>query len=813
MKRRTVLKMGAMLPAFLAVPARASAGLFLVRAGTATAVIVLPEAADAQLTSAAKTLADYVEKSTGARLPITTGQAPAGQTSVRLGGPPPADVSGDGFAISPDADGLVIAGASSWGTRFGVYEFLERYAGVRWLFPGPDGEDVPARGDLAVPAERLSTTPAFSMRVFSDLGKGDGWDSADINLRWASRAARAHWPVEFHHKMAAIFPPKVYANPDLPGFHPDYYPLKDGKTVLPGANQTTGWQPRYSRKDVVDRAAEYVLTFFRDNPAATSISLGANDLNGYSEDELEPALNSFGYASASRAYYGFVNAVAERVAAEFPGKTIGLLAYTHVVDPPPFPLHPSVVPFLTRDRYIWANEEGREIDRRHTRAWRRVATRIGWYDYAYGTPYTLPRLDLDGMRQAWSWARANGVAFHYAELYPNWGEGPKAWIFARLTWDVRSDVRALLREWCERAVGPAGAADLVRYYELWDSFWSGRVPRTPFFALGRHRTYFSLNLADYLAEITPAEVARARRLLEAAAAKAQTPAQVKRAAILLRAFEYYEASALSYFRPVPVPRTDRQALALAEETLTTLDEKVRLARRRIQIVQEVKPDPILRHRLEPERLFLNWTGFDPYRFWTLADRVRGDGNRGALHDRLTTAAAGTGDQARLARLILRVASGAAPNRVVNGSFEDGTPAPWTISSTRAAIVRGTSFSGTASLALTGPQVDATQSVKIQPGLVAARFRYRSTGRSPAVAATRFIARDAAGATLRVYAQPLRFTAETTGRWAWLGVVEDVPAVIGAKSVDHVLLVVTIIDHDPARPAIHLDDVVLHDENS
>ena len=44
-----------------------------------------------------------------------------------------------------DPSQVIIAGPTPYGTEFGVYEFLERYVGVRWLMPGPDGEDVPAR--------------------------------------------------------------------------------------------------------------------------------------------------------------------------------------------------------------------------------------------------------------------------------------------------------------------------------------------------------------------------------------------------------------------------------------------------------------------------------------------------------------------------------------------------------------------------------------------------------------------------------------------------------------------------------------------
>ena len=52
---------------------------------------------------------------------------------------------GDGFRVSATADGMTIAGGTEHAVLYGVYKFLEQYAGVRYFLPGL--EKIPA-GDI-----------------------------------------------------------------------------------------------------------------------------------------------------------------------------------------------------------------------------------------------------------------------------------------------------------------------------------------------------------------------------------------------------------------------------------------------------------------------------------------------------------------------------------------------------------------------------------------------------------------------------------------------------------------------------------------
>ena len=55
-------------------------------------------------------------------------------------------------------------GGASRGTRNGVYTFLEDYLDVRWLLPGPMGEDVALRASVLLPAMDRTERPSFRNR-------------------------------------------------------------------------------------------------------------------------------------------------------------------------------------------------------------------------------------------------------------------------------------------------------------------------------------------------------------------------------------------------------------------------------------------------------------------------------------------------------------------------------------------------------------------------------------------------------------------------------------------------------------------------
>lgn len=807
-RRRVLQVLGAAatvtaLPVWRAVPPAGGAGpLPIVDGGQARAAVL----ADAASAAMADELVAYVEKATGVRLPRT---ASPGQTVIHVGAPGPdptvpallAGLDPDGYLIHPHLGTIAVIGPSAVGTANGVRGFLERFLDIRWLLPGPDGEDVPARSTVAVPPALVRDAPAFLQRSLSPLRD----NRFPIQRTWAERnrlQGVGTEPIAFHHNLHTLFPVETY------GGHRDYYSTPEP----PEPGDTTGWQPRFSVPATIDVAVDEIHKYFLVNPTARSISLGVNDGEGFFE------------ADPVTAYYSWVNEVVRRVLVLHPDKTFGLLAYRKLETPPAFRLHERIVPFLTKDRYAWIDPTEHAAGQALTDRWLAVAGRLGFYDYLYGAPYLLPRVFPHRYAETLRYAAGKGVVAHYAEIYPNWGEGPKPWITARLQWDPNANVDQLLREWYERAVGTAAAPELAAYYDLWERFWVERVPRSAWFRAGA--TYQLFNQPEYMEVVEAADLDRSRELLDAAATLAVTPPQKARATTLRRTFDLFDAAAASYPKFVGVPADAAAAEALLRRGVDTFQRRLDDAVRRGQLIQEFARDPVLVLPWNPATVpNLNWSGWNPSEFWSLVEylRVREPAG-GPVTDRarqLSTDHPTAGGRGYAALLLRGVPE---PQRLVNPSFETGTTdaPPWRrldrSSGTRAIArmagagatgpgflrVSGSGWGGPAQLLDLDPRPEP---VAAQPHLVALRAVYRAPAGTKASVQ---LAVDLIGANGRMIpggsVRGLVTYLQGTGAWLPLRLDAEVPAKVGTaevKQVDVVFLVDSVGDIE-----VDLDDVSL-----
>ncbi|MFC5407593.1 DUF4838 domain-containing protein [Cohnella soli] len=658
--------------------------------GQTNAVIVIADDASAKISAAANTLVEYVQKSTGAQLSVQTetqydqSTGKEGMIPIYIGKAAPGQENNaasmldgmldDGFVILPRQKDITILGAKETGTEFGVYEFLERYVGVRWLLPGEYGDDVPQSATLAIPITNVKQQPAFHSRAMWPLQYVNEGGNDPAQYEWGVRNRLRVQNPGFEHYLWWMFLPTINYED-----HPDFYPHdEEGNPLIP--SYYYGWQPCFSNEATVDFAVDWIKNYFRDNPNASSISLAVSDNGGFCEalphhPNYTDKLNSLGLPDMSDIYYGWVNKVVERVLEQYPDKWFGLLAYQEVYDPPSFALNERVVPYLTKDRLAWSDPEVRAHDQTVVDKWLQKASYIGFYDYNYGTPYVLPRIYNHLMADNYRYAIDNNVIASYGELFPNWGEAPKIWLMTKLLWDPEQDVDVLLDDWYKRAVGPEAAPYLKAYYDHWEDFWENRIKETDWFQGRKNIVYFMYNSAAYLSAVTDEEIAQSRSWLESAVAKAQTNDQKARANLLLKAFEYYEASALSYPKAVGALSDTNAALKLLEYSLD-FEPKMAYAKKRIELVEQYKTDNLLRHQWDPRsESTLLWSGLNANAFWRLADYIKAyEEDGGPVRQRLSELAAPSQpDMSRnYAKLLLRAVDEGPIN--LNPSFEDaGNP--------------------------------------------------------------------------------------------------------------------------------------------
>ncbi len=334
-------------------------------------------------------------------------------------------------------------------------------------------------------------------------------------------------------------------------------------------------------------------------------------------------------------------------------------------------MHPRLIPYMTYDRHQWINPEARANAEELTRKWQGAATVVGWYDYIYGASYLVPRVYMHTMAQYYRFAHENGVRGLVAEAYPNFGEGPKLYVSLKLQWDPYQDVDALLDEWYEMTVGPEAAQYVKQYYAHWEDFWTRRILDSEWWAEGRQ--YLPFNQPTYLTDVNMEEIAQSREWLESAVAEAGTDDQIARAKLLLRAFEYYEASAIAYPREMDAaaPTTEAEALALLERGMR---QSVLAKHRRELAGVEFKDHPFLHHCMDIDRYdAVAGRDWGATSMWSVFDWVESSETVRAKLTEMAGAGAPEGIRAHAQAMLTALEPGDA-SVTVNPSFEEGTGA-------------------------------------------------------------------------------------------------------------------------------------------
>jgi len=467
--------------------------------------VVVAGAADQ---AAAGELLHYVARVTGAQLQALASPV-SGAPSILVGMaacPPEVQrevrrLDGDGYLIRTMPGGiLVLAGNGADGTAFAVYEFLERFAGVRWLWPGDLGEVVPGKPDLRVPEVSIIRQPAYLWR---DLGPGGAlWGAMD---KWA--AERKLGVSEEHqrqqklwekrnrfggpriyggHAFGEILPPAKYGP-----IHPEYYALVNGKRDWEHFDGKHGTQPCTTNPDVVRLAIEYARGFFDRHPDYEAFAISLNDGGGFCECDRCRRLDSGAEAAAAGDPEGgpggrkpaitdrvvtFANEVAEAVSRSHPGKKLILFAYGPYREPPArVKVNPNLI--IQYTFHAAENWDPRAEDRqyRETGAWSGAAKNLGIYEYfIQGNSPDLPRLMQEPIRRSVERLREQGYRYYQTQSGDGYAtNGLNYYLLARLLWDPHADIRAIESDYLEKGFG-RGAPAVGRYFRRWEEAWRGQ---------------------------------------------------------------------------------------------------------------------------------------------------------------------------------------------------------------------------------------------------------------------------------------------------------------------------------------------------
>ncbi|MCX7886590.1 MAG: DUF4838 domain-containing protein [Verrucomicrobiae bacterium] len=463
------------------------AELMLADAGHSDYRIVIAKDCSPSVRYAAEELQSYLQKITGARLPIVTDAEPAQRREILVGKSNravlPSGLGQEGYLLRTNGERLLIVGGEPRGTLYGVYGLLEDHLGCRWFTP--EIERVPQLRRLPLPQLNERKVPVFEYRETYTWESFDGNWMARNRLNGAGGRGRLlerqniRPPVPeldarhggsvkfgfgfFVHTLGKLLPPeKHFAS------HPEYFALWKGKRDPS--------QPCFTHPEVIRLCTEAVLAGMRAQPDATVFSVSQNDNRRYCECERCAALAAAEESQMAPVLH-LVNRVAEAVEKHFPDKLVETLAYQWSRQPPKTirPRH-NVVIRLSNIECCFAHPlasgccEANQKFVRDLQAWAKVCNRLWIWDYTtnyahYLLPMPNKRLLNDNIRLF----AAHGVKGVFEQGTYDTPDSElvalKAYLIAKFLWNPNYDEAAATREFLAAYYGAAAPA-IQRYLDL-----------------------------------------------------------------------------------------------------------------------------------------------------------------------------------------------------------------------------------------------------------------------------------------------------------------------------------------------------------
>jgi len=456
--------------------------------GTARCSIVLPADPSEAEQGSADELREYLGRITGAAFPVTTEEKPVSGFTIAVGGTKMAEQSGilkaaaklkpGGFILRTLGDTLVLAGRDDLGTQYAVYTLLEKYLGVRWLVPTEIGEVAPKTPTLRIGRIDDTQEPAFTMRW---IGR-DEWalrNKMNVNV---GPTGMTFWGSA--HTFRRLVPPEKYFDE-----HPEYFALVGGERLhVEGSHRN---QLCTSNPEVIRLVVERMREVLDAEPGIDVISLFPNDGLGFCECEQCRQLDEAGWldiatvnrggkrspegaGALSRRLTIFYTAVARELLKSHPERIVKTGIYSRYLAPPKDTTLAGAPNMMGQLCHGWCHNHAITDPRCEVNArfkegldrWRRIYPRVCLYEYYWKVAANeLPFPILHSMRRDIPYLHSIGVYGLYAQYAYNWGTiGLNYYVAAKLLWDPKTDVDALLQDFYEKFYGPA-AKPMQRYFE------------------------------------------------------------------------------------------------------------------------------------------------------------------------------------------------------------------------------------------------------------------------------------------------------------------------------------------------------------
>lgn len=404
--------------------------------------------------TAAHILQTFVERISGAKLPIVTSSTNAKRNDIVIDNAQKnhptingISIKEDGFYISSKDNILRIVAGEGRGAIYGVVTLLENYFGVDYF--GDNEYAYEKQPTLTVPLIDKIDNPAFHYRQTQSYAmRSDSLYKLWHRIEVPSEVfAESYWV----HTFDKLLPSAEYGEE-----HPEYYSYFKGKRHPGKASQWCLTNP-----EVFEIVAQRIDAIFKANPDKNIISVSQNDGN-YTNCTCDACR---AIDEHEEAFSGSLITFLNKLAARFPDKQFSTLAYLYTMNPPKHikPL-PNVNIMLCdidcmREVSLTENESGREF-MKAMEGWSEISNNIFVWDYGinfdnFVAPFPNFHILQDNIRLF----KQHNAQMHFSQIGGSLGgDFPelRAYLVSKLMWNPEVNVDSLMIHFLDGYYGGAG---------------------------------------------------------------------------------------------------------------------------------------------------------------------------------------------------------------------------------------------------------------------------------------------------------------------------------------------------------------------
>ena len=450
--------------------------------GKSTFHIVDHKYTDETVRYAAGELQKYLYKATNALVPYFSDCCPMRGPEIRLG----ANVRGetkietnlcdDGFYIRADGENITITSSTSRGVLYGVYRFLEIFCNFRCFTKS--AETIDKFDVLEINLDEIKEEPAFEYRdaYFRFAYDGDfavknrlNGSLCDLSI---AKGGRMKW-YNFHHSFFDLVSPAKYFEE-----HPEYFSEVNGKRIQNG-------QLCLTNEKVLEISEKSLREWIANNPECKIFSVAQNDNEERCTCEKCMAIEEE-EGSPSGPIIRFVNALADKIKADYPSVLLHTFAYQYSVPAPKkavardnviVRLCTSSCRFHAPFEKLAAEDPSSEsaVFINALKDWKTHASRLYVWDYAVNfLNYLQPYIHLHTMAENIRLFQRSGIKGVLEQGNFSFGGGAawdelKSYLIGKLLWNPNTDIDEEIELFLNGVYGKGATPYLKEYLSIMEA--------------------------------------------------------------------------------------------------------------------------------------------------------------------------------------------------------------------------------------------------------------------------------------------------------------------------------------------------------